>query len=195
MIIPEVTFTPAPFEDNMNVDLWPRWHAKYCDIFKVIKMDNPVVNQIIKHAPYASNRRKILIDVRTQYLNTGFYTTGPGWHVDSPDDPDALHHVYILGENRTEFKLDDITVKTIPKGHYATYGPTDKHRGIPVHTEEFRLFIRIQEVNNETLERPTGLKSYYPALYPIDKDVMYMEEAEYYHRFTAFRHLNTSPTT
>ncbi len=176
-----VTFTKAEFDDELNVGLWPRWCAKYCDVTKVIKLGNPIVNQIIKHAPYAGGRKRVLVDVRTQHLELDHYSTSPGWHCDTPDDPKSLHHLYIIGENRTEFKDGGY----IPKGHYATYDGKDKHQGVEVTVQEFRLFVRIVELDTYASEgKVKDLKTFYPNKFPIDQPHYTITEEEYYDTFT-----------
>lgn len=196
MTSPQVTFTPAPwFPNENNVDLWPKWTTKYYNINKVFEMENELVNAIIQSAPLSRTRKLILVDIRNQYLKVGFNTSGetsPGrWHVDTPSDPDALHHVYVIGENRTEFKIGS-TVKTLPKNYYASYGFDAIHRGVEVHTEEFRLFVRIEEVNNANLERDrsTGFKDYFPVAYPVGNYPVDVCKEEYYNRFLEKSYLN-----
>lgn len=186
-----IKFTKAPFEDEMNVNLWPRWHAKYCDIFKIIPLKNPVINQIIKHAPIVGDRKKVLIDVRTQFLEVGFHSTTPGWHRDTIEDPRALHHLYVLGEHRTEFEIDGV-IKPIPKGYYATYDRHAYHRGLVVRKPEFRLFVRIEELDFFLSEgKYTPLQNYYAAKYPIGENTQFIHDDEYYQTFIDQYELNT----
>ena len=186
-------FTPAPFQDEMDVELWPRWSADHCDVTKVVDMNNVTVNTIIEHAPLAGGKEHILIDARTQHLELGFHTIGAGWHIDAPGSGDvdqhAIHHVYIIGENRTEFKMDDGSTMVIPKNHYVTYEANVQHQGVEVHTEEFRLFVRIQEVNSWPPRRKEPLMSYFPTIFTTEGLLDICEE-EYYNRFLENSHLN-----
>lgn len=185
----EIKFTKAPFEDETNVNRWPTWTAKYCDIFKVIDLKNQFVNQIIRHAPIVGDRKQVLIDVRTQFLEPGFYTTTPGWHLDTPNDPRSLHHLYIVGQHRTEF-MSSGEIKTIPVGHYCTYDGNALHRGVEVEVAEFRLFVRIQEVDEfESEGKFKTLSHFYPTKFPVDEPVYFIDEKEYYQSFADNQHL------
>lgn len=196
-----VVFTKAPFEDNYDLTQWPIWHARYLNIYKAIKMGNPVVNQIIKHAPYVGGRKSVLIDVRMQYLEpTGYFTTKHLWHVDTPRDPDSMHHIYMLGTSRTEFEMETGDIKTLPHGYYATYSSSDWHRGGNIIEEEYRLFIRIQESNQDGLENLRGLHTYYPARHLADGTIEYEDEDVVYNRLqeklpTLNRGKDWKPTT
>ncbi len=179
-----VIFTPASFEDETDTALWPKWTTKYYSVDKVIKLGNNIVNTIINNAPITGKRKLLLVDVRHQYLTPGFCTSGEvskeRWHYDTLSDNDALHHIYIIGKNRTEFKIDDEIV-SLPPNHYATYGNDVLHRGIEVHTEEFRLLLRIEEVNEERWERDdsTGIRDFFPNIFPIGEYPVSVTEDKY----------------
>ncbi len=196
----EVYFTPAPFKEELNFDHWPRFYARWCNAFTVAKMGNSVYNTILEHAPFVGDRKKILVDVRNQYLQPGYRTAGyeigeiEGWHVDLSHDPDALFHVYQIGVNRTEFRTNDIAVTELPHNAYGTYSSRHYHRGRVVEVEEFRLLVRFVETNDEEIENeviPSGIQSYFPATYPPGSEEPTMiTEQEYYQRFVDFAHLN-----
>lgn len=177
-----VKFTKAPFTDNYDLNHWPVWHARYSIIDNAIKMGNPVLNQIIKHAPYVGGRKKVLIDVRFQYMEPGHQSSFVGWHVDTPNDPDAIHHIYVLGETRTQFEGPDGHIKTLPQNCYATYSSSDWHRGRVIEVEEFRLFVRIQETNQVSLELPRSIHTYYPTRYLPDGSVEFEDEDVFFQR-------------
>ena len=84
-----VEFTQAPFEDDWNVDNWPRWSADHCDVDKVKAQGNQLVNAIIDNAPLKGNHDLVVVDVRTQLLLIGQATLTLGWHTDSTDDETA----------------------------------------------------------------------------------------------------------
>lgn len=62
------------------------------------------------------------------------------WHIDTKIDPNAKHHIYIIGHNRTEFKKDG----KIPEAVWHSYGD-DVHRGVVADIPETRIFLRITE--------------------------------------------------
>ncbi len=189
-------FTLAPFSDEMNTDLWPKWSADHADVDTVTAQGNAIVNDIIANAPLVGGKANTLIDVRTQYLTVGAYTIGRGWHIENPgsDDVDqtAIHHIYVIGVNRTEFLFDDESIVAIPTNNYATYDADNVHRGIQVHTEEFRLFVRIQEVNAWPPRRAVPIMAYEPTTYPEldDGDPVDISQEEYDNYFLENSHLN-----
>lgn len=185
-----VVFTKAPFEDDWNVDHWPRWMSRYFDIYQAIKMGNPVVNTIFKHAPWIDGPSTVLVDVRLQYLEPGYYSSRPAWHVDLPDDPGAAIHIYTIGEARTEFRMDDDTTVFHPPGHYATYTPTDWHRAVEAPVEEFRLFVRMIQTNRVEKKNRKGLFTYYPYRYPVGGKEFAEDEDVVYNRYDEKKHLN-----
>lgn len=176
-----VVFTKAPFEDNYDLELWPTWHARYLSVYTAIKMGNPIINEIIKHAPYVGGRTDVLIDVRMQHLMPGYVPTSTEWHIDTPNDPESIHHIYVLGMCRTQFEVDE-QVKTLPHGYYATYSSNDWHRAHEVEEEEYRLFVRIQESNLPGLENKLGLFTYYPNVCYVDGTVIYEDEDVFYNK-------------
>lgn len=184
-------FTQAPFEDDLNVDNWPRWATDHCDVDKVKAQGNEIVNKIIDNAPLEGNHDLVVVDVRTQLLLIGQATLTLGWHGDMTEDPTAIQHIYMIGEHRTEF-LEDGIVK-VPHNHYASYTTSDIHRAVEVFKDEFRLFVRVQECND--FYRPhlkADLMSYYPEVFTLPGgDPFYIDEAQYLSYFDKYSHLNT----
>ena len=174
-------FTQAPFSDVVDVNAWPKWSADHCDPSKVISKGNQFVNTIIENAPLQTNQ-PVWVDVRTQLLMEGCYTLGLGWHTDG--EPGSLHHLYIVGSNRTKFQDAEF-----PVNHYATYDYTVSHTAIEVEQEEFRLFVRIQEATNIVRQAPE-LLPYYPRVfteeYPLGAEI----SADTYFRFFTERGLD-----
>ena len=137
-----VIFTPLPGYEIIKGLEYPDFNVRYGRIDIVRKRGNALVNHILDGFPNKGRRQ--LIDVKVQHLKLDHTTCMNGWHVDTKPDPDAVHHIFVLGENRTEFLIDGEAVQ-IPEGHYVTYGNTDKHRGPLVTVPEIRLLIRAVE--------------------------------------------------
>ncbi len=174
-------FTKASFADPL-FDSWPIWTCAYHDFREVIAKQNSAVNTIIGGAPIVGGRKFLAIDVRNQYLQPTDWTSGhdisdeEGWHKDTERDPDAIHHIYVIGDNRTIFKVDDQEIR-LPIGHYATYDSQALHKGVQSSIEEYRLFVRVCETNDPTVMR-TSLRDAYPERYLDGIGRVYLTDEE-----------------
>ena len=139
--ITKVVFTPLPQYDIIKEWEHPDFNARYGIERKVRKEDSRMVNHVLDCFPEGYRR---LVDIKVQPLELEHTTCQPGWHCDTTMDPDAVHHLFVLGENRTEFLIDGEAVR-IPEGHFASYGSTVQHRGPVVTVPETRVLIRTTE--------------------------------------------------
>ena len=126
---------------NMTADI--NLTCKYASEQAVLRAASPTLRDILESAPVASGAGRT-VDVKVQELSPGQYTCIPGWHSDTKGDPNAIHHLYVVGENRTEFLEPDGSVNVIPNATWKTYG-SDLHRGPRVKIGETRLLIRVTE--------------------------------------------------
>lgn len=181
----QTVFSRAPFQDPPFVDTYPIWTCAYHDFREVVAKNNSVVNLILRHMPFVGGRQFIGIDVRLQYLRPTDWTSafdisdGDGWHKDTERDPDAIHHIYVIGKNRTEFLIQDQVVE-LPLGCYATYDSQALHRGVQAKEEEYRLFIRGCETNDPTVMR-VSMRDAYPERYidtPEGVERIYLSDEE-----------------
>ena len=175
----DIKFTEYPLNDTLPLtdyrgrdnSLWasifPEFYCKYAPLHAVKEQGCALVNTIVEHAPVAGDREFTSVDVKVQPLSIGETTCLPGWHKDSVSDPDALHHLFIIGDNRTWFKMCDGEVE-LPHGHYATYGSDVDHRGPEVEIVEVRLLVRVTESN--VIRPNTVFRKTYPYRY-IDGNV------------------------
>ena len=125
---------------------------KYVCYHDFLRQCDAGTKAIIETAPIQGDRKYISVDYKVQKLRTGTYTCIPGWHSDTRNDPDALHHLYVIGHNRTEFLVDG-EPQMINEAAWHTYGH-DLHRGPRVRVDEVRTLIRITESN---IVRPKGI--------------------------------------
>jgi len=120
--------------------------CKYAIWDSVMKRASDSLKTLLESSPRFRPLQKKLIDVKIQNLKVGDYTCNPGWHRDSISDPEAYHHLYVLGYNRTEFKDAFGLVFKIPEAYWYSY--TDQlHRGPKCEISETRLLVRITETS------------------------------------------------
>lgn len=136
-----VTFTPIPDYEFFKEWEFPDFHIKYGKMSIVKERGNDLVNHVLSCFPFGKRQ---LVDIKVQDLKLNHTTCQEGWHLDTKIDPDAIHHLFVLGINRTEFLIDGEVVQ-LPEGHFATYGNTAQHRGPVVQIPEKRLLIRTTE--------------------------------------------------
>lgn len=123
----------------------PQFYVKYYPLRHV--RHHALIRFVTDIMPIKADRdtsRYLLLDYKVQYLEVGEATCIPGWHLDSMQDPDAIHHLAIIGHNRTEFLIDG-KVWRLPQNTIATYGTDVYHRGPAVETPETRVLIRVTE--------------------------------------------------
>ena len=114
--------------------------CKYARLASVLRYASPELADLIRSAPITNSKNYITVDVKLQDLKVGQYTCIPGWHSDSIADKDPIHHIYVIGENTTEFK----GIGKIPQNSWYTYG-LDLHRGPRVVVDETRILVRLTE--------------------------------------------------
>ena len=157
----DVVFTPMPAYDQIKHWEHPSFHARYARQEVVMDVGNPLVNHVLANFPTGP---RVLVDVKVQELGMNHTTCQPGWHVDSEQDPEAVHHLFVLGENRTEFLINGEVVR-LPEGHFASYGYDAQHRGPEVIIPETRVLIRSTE--SVRIMGNSMLDDHYPYTYPI----------------------------
>lgn len=117
--------------------------CKNADIREVLNNSTENLDRLLLTCPLKNNKKHTSVDIKIQTLNIGNYTCIPGWHKDSISDDDPWHHIYIVGENRTEFKKFGRVYK-IPENTWYTY-QLQIHRGPRCIVDETRIFIRVTE--------------------------------------------------
>ena len=100
---------------------------------------------LIELCKLEGGRKRVLIDYKVQNLIKGMHTCISGWHRDTICDVDAVHHLYIIGQPTTEFKINNSAV-SIPEQQWYKY-TNDLHRGPLVKKDCERTLIRITETN------------------------------------------------
>lgn len=151
-----------PYEPNT----FPDFFAKYASVRVCKERGCAIVNDLIDRAPVTGTRRHTLVDVKTQVLHRGEVTCMPGFHKDLPQDPDSLHHLFIIGYQRTEFLAESGEVVELPHGCWGSYGPETPHRGPLVHMSMPRLLVRVSESN--IVPPSTNLRACYSNRYHPD---------------------------
>lgn len=165
-------FTPVVIEDYSA----PTVNWKYASLEHVMSdpSTNKTITQIVEQCPLKRQHRRVLIDVKVQYLTPDVTSCIPGWHIDGPGNPlhpskPELHHLYIHEEGgETEFIADPFEleidsqmhhneiVKMIPSNvritktkarNFATFTRYDFHRGINVSKPLKRLLVRLTETD------------------------------------------------
>jgi hypothetical protein len=116
------------------------------------------------NTPLQSGRRFISVDVKVQHLELNETTCISGWHCDTIADPDAMHHLFIIGDNRTEFNIDGKVVP-IPHDHFVSFGSDVEHRGPETTITETRLLFRVTESN--IVRGNSKFHEQYPHRFPI----------------------------
>ncbi len=157
MILTRVDVPDLPFPD---------FYCKYAALSHVKRRNNDLVNTLLDCTPTRGGRRYTSVDVKVQHLKLNETTCLPGWHCDTISDPDAIHHLYVIGENRTEFKTEDGIV-AIPDGCFVTYGFDQPHRGPETTVAETRFLFRVTESN--VVRGGSNFKSKYPFNFRVVK--------------------------
>lgn len=119
--------------------------CKYASFDKVLDSAGEKLRNLLLSCPISGrDNESISVDIKVQDLIPGKYTCIPGWHSDTLKDPDPIHHLFVIGENRTEFLEEDGSISVIPNATWKSYGH-QKHRGPKVKVPETRILIRITE--------------------------------------------------
>lgn len=151
----DIKFTPV--EGALHDEL-PDFYCKYAPLHAVQMQGNLLVNYLLDVAPIEGDRKYITVDVKVQHLFEGDTTCLEGWHCDTISDPDALHHLFVIGKNRTEFKS-----VIFPDKMFASYGSEVEHRGPIVTVDETRFLLRVTESN--VVSGHPVFRPYYPYRY------------------------------
>lgn len=151
-----------PFRPSQST--FPNFYCKYASVHRVYDKGNDLVCELIDNTPLIGGRKWVTVDVKVQHLELNETTCIAGWHCDTITDPDAMHHLFIIGENRTEFKLGD-NVERIPHNHFVSYGSDVEHRGPKTTNKEIRLLCRVTESN--IVRGNSIFKNQYPHRFPI----------------------------
>lgn len=168
----DLKFTPVVIQ---NFE-YPTVNWKYASLDHVLNepSTNNTIRQLVEQCPLQHNHKRILIDVKVQYLTPDVTSCIPGWHLDGPGNPlhpskPELHHLYIHEEGgETEFISETFElsisdqmphseiVKMLPSNlsvtktkakHFATFTRYDFHRGINVKVPLKRLLVRLTETD------------------------------------------------
>ena len=143
--------------------------------FNDVYIQQPELRALLNTAPISKSRKRILIDVKIQYLNKGQYTAfNKDWHLDGKllttprTDEDNIYHMIYWGEAPTVFIKEPFAVNAIglgqdflastlsldkkikyivPEYTWHTYGEHHWHKCGVAAKEGHRIFIRITETN------------------------------------------------
>ena len=159
-----VTFYPIDFWGADPLE-FPNFYCKYAPIDVVRSQENRLVNRLLNCAPIRGGRKYVTVDVKVQHLDIGETTCKPGWHCDTPTDPRAVHSLFIIGDNRTEFN-GPVAVQTLPYDCFAQYGNDDEHRGPEVLVSETRFLLRVTE--SDVVRGQINFRDEYPYRFPVD---------------------------
>jgi hypothetical protein len=157
-------FTHVPMLEHVQEFQTPEFFVKYYPLKHV--RHHPLIRFVTDLMPIRGDRdgRHVLIDYKVQRLELGEATCIPGWHLDTIQDPDAIHHLAIIGHNRTEFLIDG-KMHRLPENSIATYGTDVYHRGPVVEVPETRILIRVTE--SKKMRPRFEMRSEYPNKFQI----------------------------
>ena len=117
--------------------------CKYAAMRCVLAHASLPLQTLLKSCPSHCPIEHQSVDIKVQDLVPDEYTCIPGWHIDTINDSEAVHHIWVSGLNRTEF-LRDEGVWVVPNETWHTYR-RDLHRGPRVKLAEKRILIRVTE--------------------------------------------------